>query len=184
MDYSEILSHRWSPRGFQVSSISTDELRELFTASCWAPSSMNEQPWKWLYARREETRDFDQLLECLVEANQAWARDAACLILSLSKKKFAYKDRPNRHSMYDTGAANALLALKATDLGFQAHQMGGFEEEKTLRAFAIDPAEWEIACFIAIGREPGSAEEIIDKRNKRVRKELKDAVTSLGGEHF
>src|SRR5262249_57933115 len=49
--------------------------------SRWAPSSYNEQPWRYIVASRKDSEEFARLLSCLVEGNQAWARSAPVLAL-------------------------------------------------------------------------------------------------------
>ena len=72
-----ILADRWSPYGFEDRPVSEADLRSLFEAARWAASSYNEQPWNYLVATRENSPEFGRLLSCLVEANQAWAKEAA-----------------------------------------------------------------------------------------------------------
>jgi nitroreductase len=73
------LSDRWSPYGFENRPVAADDLCSLFEAARWAASSYNEQPWNYLVASKENPKDFEQLLSCLVEANQAWAKAAPVL---------------------------------------------------------------------------------------------------------
>ena len=55
---------RWSPRSFDRSAISAAELETLFDAARWAPSSLNRQPWRFIYAHRDTPAwaDFVSLL--------------------------------------------------------------------------------------------------------------------------
>jgi nitroreductase len=41
----ELLTARWSPYAFDDRSVAIADLRSLFEAARWAPSSYNEQPW-------------------------------------------------------------------------------------------------------------------------------------------
>jgi hypothetical protein len=52
----EIIS-RWSPRAMTGEKIADEELFSLFEAARFAPSSFNEQPWIFCYAKRE-TKSF------------------------------------------------------------------------------------------------------------------------------
>ena len=42
---------RWSPRAMTGEPLSDEELLRLFEAARWAPSTYNEQEWRFLYAR-------------------------------------------------------------------------------------------------------------------------------------
>ena len=45
-----VLAKRWSRYGFDGRAVAADDLRSLFEAARWAPSSFNEQPWFYLVA--------------------------------------------------------------------------------------------------------------------------------------
>lgn len=171
MKINTSIRNRWSPVGFSNKDISPDILNTIFEAARWAPSSMNEQPWRYYYSFKGEA-GFGLMLDCLVEANRDWAKDVPVLILSIANKNFEYKKRPNRHAMHDTGAANTLLAVQASDLGLQAHQMGGFDIDKTLSTFNLSPEEFEAASFIALGypAKPELLDERLKKRDLQERK--------------
>src|SRR5689334_3365798 len=61
---------RWSPRAFSERSISVDDLARLLEAARWAPSCSNEQPWRFIVARKEDAASFAKLLSVLDEGNQ------------------------------------------------------------------------------------------------------------------
>lgn len=183
MEIAGLIRTRWSPRAFTDDPINNEEAGALFEAARWAPSSMNEQPWKYYYAMKEDSESFESFVSCLKPGNQVWAKNAAMLILSTAKKNFDYRSKPNRHAMHDTGAANTLLCLQANDMGYQAHQMGGFDHEKSYETFGIDRNDYELVSFIAVGR-PGDPFSLPDDLRKsetapRKRKEIKDIVKKI-----
>src|SRR5437588_2874562 len=100
----ELIRNRWSPRAFADKAVPAESLRSLFEAARWAPSSNNEQPWRFLVATKENTTEYDLLFGCLVEGNQKWAHRAPALLLSVAKLQFE-DDSPNRHALHDTGMA-------------------------------------------------------------------------------
>ena len=63
--------NRWSPRAMSGEKISEQDLMILFEAARWAPSSNNNQPWRFLYARRN-TDNWDLFFTLLGEGNQVW----------------------------------------------------------------------------------------------------------------
>ncbi|MFU8843174.1 MAG: nitroreductase family protein [Bacteroidales bacterium] len=147
----DAIINRWSPRAFSNKEIESEKIELLFEAARWAPSSRNEQPWSYYYTIKNEQVAFDRFIDCLNPGNRVWAKHAAILVLSVAKKHFDYKDLPNRHALHDTGAANAYLVLQAAELGLQGHQMAGFDKEKTLKAFSLDPEKYDPVTFIALG---------------------------------
>ncbi|NUN04110.1 MAG: nitroreductase family protein, partial [Bryobacteraceae bacterium] len=66
----ELIARRWSPYAFSDRPVSREDLCSLFEAARWAPSSYNEQPWRYIIATRDNPAEFDRLLGCLVEGNQ------------------------------------------------------------------------------------------------------------------
>ncbi len=148
---------RWSPRAFDQAPISDEELMRLFEAARWAPSSYNEQPWRFLYARRDGEH-WDDYLRILVEFNRQWARHASVLIALVSVRNFVKNGRPNRCHSFDCGAAWQNLALQASLSGLAAHAMAGFDPQEAVRRLAI-PQDCEVQCMIAVGRM-GSAEQL------------------------
>src|SRR5437660_262522 len=84
----DLLVRRWSPCAFADRPVSRDDLLSLFEAVRWAASSYNEQPWSYLLATREEPKEFERLLSCLVEPNQAWAKTAPVLALGCTRLNF------------------------------------------------------------------------------------------------
>jgi nitroreductase len=99
-----ILLDRWSPRAMSGEEISHEELMRLFEAARWAPSSFNAQQWRALYARRG-TEHWQTFFDLLVDANKAWAKNAAVLVVFISRKNFDYNDEPSVTHSYDCGAA-------------------------------------------------------------------------------
>lgn len=146
--HEPILS-RWSPRAFLAKEVSPEILQRLFSAAAWAPSSMNEQPWRFLVGIRED-ETYRKIFESLSESNQSWAGSAPVLALSAAKKSFSRNGAPNYYALHDTGAATAYLALEAAASGLRAHSMGGFDRDKARAAFSI-PQDYEIGAVTAVG---------------------------------
>jgi nitroreductase len=170
--------HRWSPRGFAERDVSREDLKKVFEAARWAASSYNEQPWRFFVGRRGDAT-YARIFDSLVPQNQAWAKHAPVLILSVAKKHFSHSGDPNLHAWHDVGQATATLSLQATSLGMHTHSMAGFDHRKAQEALQI-PAEYETVAVTALGYL-GDAEKLPDALRKmeespRQRKELKDVV--------
>jgi nitroreductase len=146
----ELLTKRWSPYSFDVRSITDEDLRSLFEAARWAPSSYNEQPWNYIVAKKENPEEFQRLLSCLVEGNQVWAKAAPVLALGIAKLRFARNDQPNRAAIHDLGLAAGNLVVEATARGLWVHQMIGILPDKAREIYAI-PEGYEPLTGIAIG---------------------------------
>src|SRR5262249_24197399 len=119
----EILARRWSPYAFADRPVSKADLLSLFEAARWAPSSYNEQPWSYIVATRDEPAEFERVLSCLVEGNQAWAKAAPVLAIGCTKLVFALNGKPNAAAVHDLGVAAGNLCAEATARGLYVHQM-------------------------------------------------------------
>jgi nitroreductase len=161
----DLLKRRWSPRAFSDQPVEAEKLRMLFEAARWAPSSNNEQPWRFIVANKGNETEWSRLLACLVEGNRKWAYRAPVLILSVASLNFQDDSTPNRHAFHDTGMAVENLVLQATALGLSAHQMAGFDVEKA-RADLKIPSGYEPVAMIAVGY-PGDLASLPDRLRER-----------------
>lgn len=146
----DLLARRWSPRAFAEQPVESDKLASLFEAARWAPSSSNEQPWRFVVATKDDPAAYDRLLACLLEGNRKWAFRAPVLLMSVARMQFEDDGKPNRHAFHDTGMALENLLLQATALGLVAHPMAGFNIEQA-RADLKIPAGFEPVAMVAVG---------------------------------
>ena len=175
----DLIAARWSPYSFADRSIGDEDLRSLFEAARWAASSYNEQPWRYIIAKREDAHEFERLLSCLVEANQVWAKNASALALGISSLNFTRNNKPNRAAIHDLGLAAGNLVLEATSRGLAAHQMIGILPDKARELYSI-PQGYEPMTGIAIGyaSDPINLPEELRTRDaaRRPRKPLKEFI--------
>lgn len=173
-----LIEERWSPRAFEDKSVEEEQLQALFEAARWAPSAMNEQPWRFIYATKEDKENFDRLFSCLLEGN-SWARNASALFLTIAKTNYDYNGNPNSLALHDVGLATGNLLLQATDLGLHIHLMGGFNAEKAREVLGI-PEGFVPVSMGAIGYagDPESLSETLKAREvaPRKRKSLNELV--------
>ena len=183
MKLNNAIKNRWSARNFSDTPVTEEMISKLFEAARLAPSSRNEQPWSYYYSHRENSKAFNEMVELLTGNNPLWAKNAQVLIISVMKKHYDYKNRPNRNALHDTGAANISLAIQAAEMGFQAHPMGGFDKEKAAEYLKLDTEIFEPVIMIAVGF-PVKNNSLNEEDNQRIqqhssRKELKDFVFQL-----
>jgi nitroreductase len=159
-----LLLDRWSPRAMSGKEISREELMRLFEAARWAPSSFNAQQWRALYARRG-TEHWQTFLDLLVEGNKTWAKNAAVLVVFISRKMFDHNDEPSITHSYDAGAAWENFALQGFQQGFVVHGMEGFDYERARKELRI-PEEFQVEAMAAVGK-PGPKELLPEKLQAR-----------------
>lgn len=164
-----LLAKRWSPRAFDASPIDPKDINALLEAARWAPSCFNAQPWAFLLATREDEAAHKQMVGCLVEGNQTWAKNAPLLMVGLARKTFEHNDKPNNHARHDLGLAAAQLTIEATARDLYVHQMAGIQSDKIRDVYQV-PDEWDIVTGIAIGKM-GNADDLSDDMAEREKAE-------------
>jgi nitroreductase len=172
-----LILNRWSPRSMTGEELKNEDIMSLFEAARWAPSSFNNQPWRFIYAKRN-TEHWDRLFNLLAEGNKTWAKNSALLVVVISRKNFEYNEEPARTHQFDAGFAWGNLALEAYSRGIVTHAMQGFDYEKA-RADLEIPTDFEVMAMIAIGKK-GPKEilppELQEKEKLSDRKPLKDII--------
>lgn len=147
-DISPMFIHRWSPRALGRD-MEENELKALFEAARWAPSSYNNQSWRFIYSTYED-EEFEDFVGLLDEFNGSWADSSYALIVLASKTTFDHNGEESITHSFDTGAAWENLALEAARRGLVAHGMQGFDCEKAKEVLDI-PEEFEVEAMIAVG---------------------------------
>lgn len=166
---------RWSPRAFTGEPVPEADLRSMFEAARWAPSSSNVQPWRFFYALGG-TPYFAKFLGLLSEGNQIWAKNAGALIVLVSKThQMSSREKtlvPNYSHSFDTGTAWGFFAIEASRIGWATHAMGGFDKARSVIELGL-PEGYRPEAAIAVGRradksvlpEAIRAREVPNKRN-------------------
>lgn len=177
MSIHEIFTKRKSQRAFADKPVSPETMTALFDAARWAPSSYNDQPWRFIYAHKEDKAAFEKLLSCANEWNYAWAKNAAVILVSVAKLHFDHNGAPNKHAWHDVGMAMQNLALQGAELGLNVHQMAGFDPDKVKRLYNL-PDGYEAVALTAIGYF-GNPESLPEpyrdmEKNPRQRKPVSD----------
>jgi nitroreductase len=177
-----VIAERWSPYAYDPRPVEREKLLSCLEAARWAPSSYNEQPWTFILAERTDETEFARLLDCLVEGNRAWAKNAGVLMLTVVSRLFNKNGKPNRAAEHDIGLAAGNMVLQATALGLQAHQMIGIEPAKVRASYRV-PDTHEPLTAIAIGYpaavQPGTTDPLGQRDlNPRTRKQFSEFVIS------
>lgn len=149
-EIENLFLRRWSPRSFTGEEIPDSVLMSFFEAARWAPSSANNQPWRFIYAKRGSP-EWAQLFNLLAPGNQAWCVNASVLIVMVSRKMMESNNGPNPTHSFDTGSAWENLSLQAVLSGWYTHGMAGFDYERARTDLQI-PNEFQVEAMCAIGK--------------------------------
>ena len=159
-----LILRRWSPRAMSGEPISDAEMLTLFEAARWAPSTFNEQEWRFLYGRRD-TPQWPVFLNLLVEGNRAWCRRAAMLAVVCAHKVFTRNGKPNPMHVFDCGNAFENLALQGTAMGLVVHGMQGFDFDAARSVLRV-PDDYAVVAMFAVGR-PGNPADLPEQLRGR-----------------
>jgi nitroreductase len=170
-DILDVIRHRWSPRAFDPArELTPRDLWTVFEAARWAPSSYNEQPWRFIVAERQRTpAAFSALLGTIDAPNQDWARHAPVLVVVAASTRLKRTGDTNRSAWYDTGQAVGFLTLQATGLGLAIRQMEGFNHDAA-RAVCAIPPDFEPVVAMAIGYT-GDPDQLPTERHRHAERQ-------------
>lgn len=160
-----IIANRFSPRIHDPNHVlSQSEIESLGEAFRWAPSSMNQQPWKIIFATRGSEL-FNQISERgLTGFNQTWAPKTSAYAVVLAKQSEDGKPRDKAATYFDLGLASQQLALQAEHMGLRAHYMGGIMHDEI--AQLVGATDHWVVVVITIGLQgelEGNDEAIIER---------------------
>lgn len=114
----------------------------------------------------------------MVDFNKSWAKNAAVLIVILSRKNFEHDEKPSVTHQFDAGAAWENLALQGETQGLVTHGMQGFDYDKARTDLSI-PDVFNVMAMVAIGK-PAPKEilppELQQKERPSSRKQLSEII--------
>ena len=182
LDIMPEIANRWSARGFAEKPVETEKLLRVFEAARWAPSSRNEQPWRFIVAQKGEEH-YDKLFNALDDGNKRWAWTAPVIGASIAKLKFDYKNYPNELALHDLGLAIGGLLTQSTHEGLHVHLMAGIHPEVITEGFGINPDDYMVVTMFVIGYQDKSRLSAIPEKDQksefapRKRRPLSETVT-------
>ncbi|MDY0141207.1 MAG: nitroreductase family protein [Bacteroidales bacterium] len=151
MEMMELIKLRHSPRGFLEKNISEEDLLKMFEAARWAASSYNGQPWRFIYADKQKNPElYETLLSIMQEFNQAWAKAAPVLMITMARLKYEHNEKVYKHAWHDLGLAMGNMSIMAESMGISLHIMGGFDAAKARELLKI-PDKLEPVTMVAMG---------------------------------
>jgi nitroreductase len=157
MELDLVIESRRSIRAYQANrKVDKAQIEEIVSCLQNAPSWKNSQTGRYYVALSEEK--VRAVRELLPAFNADRTQDVSAYIVTAFEKNFAGFDRDgnptddlgNGWGAYDLGLQNALLLLKARELGLDTLIMGLRNGDGLRKEFSI-PSSQQIVAVIAIG---------------------------------
>jgi nitroreductase len=158
------LFERRSIRKYTDEPISRDQITAILEAGRWAPSGLNNQPWRFMVIYKDDPR-IEMLAECTKYAHIV-RQSAACICVMLEKE--AVYSEMKDHQGAGACIQNMLLAIHALDLG--AVWLGQIinDQAASLGAIGISEDKYELQAVLALGHP--------DQKGSPKRKELSELM--------
>lgn len=167
MELKELIKRRRAYRSLESCEIDEDFIKELAECASLAPSCFNNQPWRFIFVYRKDL--LEKLFNALPKGN-AWAKSASMIIAVASKKDYDCVIKDREYYLFDTGMATAFLILRATDLGFVAHPIAGYDEEKVKEVLGI-PEAMTVITLIIVGKKSEKINPVLSDMQRKTEKE-------------
>ncbi|PLV59116.1 nitroreductase family protein [Thermotoga sp. KOL6] len=177
LSLNKYIEWRRARRALKRDKIPREELEILIKAAHLAPSCMNNQPWRFVVVDDENV--LSKIHETLPSGNY-WMKNAPVLVAVYSQRKLDCELSDRReYFLFDTGLAVGNLLIQATQMGFVAHPVAGYDPVKVKNILNI-PEDYILITLIAIGFL-GDEAILSEKHRKienteRVRKDLSEIV--------
>jgi nitroreductase len=144
-DSLQIFRKRRSVRHFQNRPVSEEMVTAMLDAARWAPSGLNNQPWRFVVVRNPEIR---REMAALTKYGRIIEQAPASIAVFLDNESLYHREK----DIQGVGAAIQNLLLAAQLLGLGAVWLGeilknGEEVGKLLQL----PARYELMAVVAVG---------------------------------
>ena len=153
---------RRAKRALSEEKIPEEVVKRIMTAATYAPSCLNNQPWRFLVVT--EGKKLEDMHAALSGGNY-WAKKAPVMVAVITKPDLdaELSDR-RQYALLGCGLAMENLMLQAFKEGAIAHAMAGFDPFVVKEKFSI-PEEFIVIALIAIGY-PGDESHLSEKHLK------------------
>lgn len=161
MTVKKVIKERRAYRAIKPFKVSEKLLSELATCASLAPSCYNKQPWRFVFVVNEDK--LKEVFQALPRGNK-WAEKSSLIVAVFTKKDLDCVLGNREYFLFDTGISTGFMILCATELGYVAHPIAGFDEEKVKSVLKI-PQDMILIALIVIGA--------LDEDSEEFKKELK-----------
>jgi nitroreductase len=161
----EAIYKRRSIREYTNDEVTPEQLREIVRAGAWAPSGLNNQPWRFVIVRDPVVRE-----QLAGETHYSHIIKAAPAVIAVFLDKGAMYDEVKDHQAAGACIQNMLLAVEAMELG--AVWLGQIlkNKDKVNEILSLGN-EYDLMAVLAIGHP-------IHRNQQSTRKEIDELILS------
>lgn len=158
------LFERRSIRKFTDETVSREDITAILEAGRWAPSGLNNQPWRFMVIHKDDPRH-EQLADCTKYAHIV-RMSAACLCVVLEREAMYSPMKDHQGA----GACIQNMLLAAHTLGLGAVWLGQIinDQVASLGALGLGEDKYELQAVLALGHP--------DQKGSSKRKELSELL--------
>ncbi len=162
----EAIYKRRSIREYTNDEVTPEQLREIVRAGAWAPSGLNNQPWRFVIVRDPAVRE-----QLAGETHYSHIIKAAPAVIAVFLDKGAMYDEVKDHQAAGACIQNMLLAVEALELG--AVWLGQIlkNKDKVNEILSLGN-EYDLMAVLAIGHP-------IHRNQQSTRKEIDELILSI-----
>lgn len=150
MDVQKAIRQRRSVREFTGERVSDGDVRNIVDAARWAPSGLNNQPWRFMIVRGGEKDGLCEFTKC-----RGIIKGADAAVIVLLDESSCY-DRTK--DLQSVGACIQNMLLEAFALGLGAVWVGQILNEKEGVQRYLK-TEYELMAVVALGWPKNNGEE-------------------------
>lgn len=163
MELLEGIYSRRSVRNFTDAPVAEDHLQEILKAGSWAPSGLNNQPWRFVIVRSKEKR----LELAKLTKYRRIIEDAPLSIAVFCDRTAMYNDTKDHQSV---GACLQTMLLAAHGLGLGSVWLGEIlKSADEVRKLLELPEQMELMAVVAVGHPR-------ERNQSSSRRELKELI--------
>lgn len=143
----QALLGRRSVRTFTEQPVDVDALRQILEAGRWAPSGLNNQPWRFLVVRAGDARQ--EVLAGLTKYGHIVRKAQALIVVLLHRPAMYHEGKDNQAA----GACIQNMLLAIHGLGLGGVWLGEIinQEAEVLEALRLRSETYRLMAVIALG---------------------------------
>lgn len=149
MDLLEGIYSRRSLRHYTTDPVTREDLLEIMKAGSWAPSGLNNQPWRFVLVSNFSVRDS---LSSLTRYSRIIQEAPSCIAVFLDREAMYHEVKDHQGA----GACIQNMLLAAHALGLGAVWLGEIlKSAAEVRELLDIPASLELMAVVAVGHPTG-----------------------------